>query len=89
VAAEVREVARCEGVDLPADLAHRHLAFADGLEARAHSSLHDDLTQGRRMELEALLGEVVRRRARAEIAVPMNEALYAVLQPWEMRSRAR
>ncbi len=88
VAAEVCEVARAEGVHLPTDLPDRHLAFADGLEAGGYSSLHYDLTHGRPMELEALLGEVVRRGARAGVATPMSQALYAVLQPWQLRNRS-
>ena len=40
------------------------------------------------MELEALLGEVVRRGARAGVATPMSQTLYAVLQPWQLRNRS-
>jgi len=87
IAAEVCEVARAEGIGLPGDLPDRHLAFADGLEAGSYSSLHHDLTHGHAMELEALLGEVVRRSTRAGLAAPMSEALYAVLQPWQLRNR--
>jgi 2-dehydropantoate 2-reductase len=45
------------------------------------ASLHDDLVAGRRMELEALHGFVVRRAAQHAVAVPMSEAVYAILQP--------
>jgi 2-dehydropantoate 2-reductase len=86
IAAEVSEVARAEGADLPVGLPDRHLAFADALEAGSYSSLHHDLTHGRAMELEALLGQVVRRGTRAGVATPMSEALYAVLQPWQLRN---
>lgn len=86
VAAEVCELARAEDVRLPADLPDRHQAFADGLEPGSHSSLYYDLTHGNPMELDALLGEVVRRGARAGVPTPMSEALYAVLQPWQLRN---
>lgn len=88
VVAEVCDVARAESIDLPADLPDRHVAFADGLDAGGYSSLHHDLTHGNAMELEALLGEVVRRGARAAVATPMSDALYAVLQPWQLRTKA-
>ena len=65
----------------------RHLAFADGLEPGGYSSLHHDLTHGHPMELEALLGEAIRRGARAGVATPMSQALYAVLQPWQLRNQ--
>jgi 2-dehydropantoate 2-reductase len=86
IAAEVCAVARAEGVDLPTDLPDRYLAFADGLPADVTSSLHHDLTHGNRMELEALLGDVVRRGERTAVDTPMSEALYAVLQPWQLRN---
>jgi 2-dehydropantoate 2-reductase len=82
-------VARAEGISLPAGLPERHLALADTLEPGGYSSLYDDLTHERAMELEALLGEVIRRANRARVAVPMSRALYAVLQPWERRNRTR
>ena len=86
VAAEVCEVARAEAIPLPADVPERHVAFTDGLEPGGYSSLHHDLTHGHAMELDSLLGEVVRRGARAGVATPMSEALYAVLQPWDLRA---
>jgi 2-dehydropantoate 2-reductase len=39
------------------------LALAQAIEPGSFSSLHDDLVAGRRMELEALHGFVVRRAA--------------------------
>jgi 2-dehydropantoate 2-reductase len=86
LAAEVCDVARIEGVQLPDELPDRYLAFADGLAADSYSSLHHDLTHGNPMELDALLGEVVRRGAAAGVPTPMSDALYAVLQPWHIRN---
>ena len=61
LAAEVCAVAAAEGVELPADLPDKTLGFADALEPSGGSSLYHDLVHGRRMELDTLLGEVVRR----------------------------
>jgi 2-dehydropantoate 2-reductase len=82
VVEEVRDVARAEGVELPSDIVERHISFAMGLEPHGRSSLYDDMVAGRRMELEALLGEVVRRGARHGVATPVTEALYGLLLPW-------
>ena len=47
------------------------------------SSLLIDLSQGKRIEVDALQGAVVRRAARAGVPVPITETLYAVLKLWE------
>jgi 2-dehydropantoate 2-reductase len=77
---EAAAVARLEGVVLPGDLVERHVAAALGLAPGLYSSLHDDLIAGRRIELEATLGELVRRAARAGVAASATETLYAVIQ---------
>ena len=63
------------------------LALAQAIGPGSFSSLHDDLVAGRRMELEALHGFVVRRAAQHALAVPTSEAVYAILQPWAVRNR--
>ena len=45
------------------------------------SSLLIDLSQGKRIEVEALQGSVVRRSERAGLAAPIMTTLYAVLRP--------
>jgi 2-dehydropantoate 2-reductase len=57
------------------------------VEPGSFSSLHDDLVAGRRMELEALHGLVVRRAAQHGVPVPMSEAIYAILKPWALRNQ--
>jgi 2-dehydropantoate 2-reductase len=57
-------------------------AYIDGIPASMRSSLLIDLSQGKRIEVEALQGAVVRRAERAGVPVPIMSALYAVLRPW-------
>jgi 2-dehydropantoate 2-reductase len=83
---EVYAVARAEGVDVAEGAVDERVAFAEGLEPASFSSLHDDLVAGRRMELDALHGTVVRLARRRGVAVPMHEAVYAVLAPWAARN---
>ena len=78
---EVCAVGRAEGIDLPEDTVTEWLAFARDLESDSYSSLHYDLTHGKRMELDALHGSVLRHAASVDVEVPMNEAVYAVLRP--------
>jgi 2-dehydropantoate 2-reductase len=42
---------------------------------------------GHRMELDALHGFIVRRAAEHGVAVPISEAVYAILQPWAARDQ--
>jgi 2-dehydropantoate 2-reductase len=88
VVEEVCAVADAEGVPLPDDLVERHMDFAGHLEPHGRSSLYDDMAAGRPMELEALLGEVVRRGARHGIPTPVAGTLYAILLP-TAREKAR
>jgi ketopantoate reductase len=68
-------------VPLPGDIAERQLEIVRNLDPTAYSSLYDDLIAGRRMELGALLGELVRRADRAGVPAPASSALYAILLP--------
>jgi 2-dehydropantoate 2-reductase len=83
---EVRAVAAAEGIELGEDAVERHEAFARALEPGSFSSLHDDLVRGKRMELEALHGSVVRRAAAHGVPVSTCEAVYAILRPWAVRN---
>ena len=85
---EVSAVAAAEGVELSGDTTRRHAHFAESLEPTGYSSLYDDLSSGRRMELEALHGTVVRRARRHDIPVPVSETIYAILRPWAIRNEA-
>ena len=83
---EVYAVARAEGVELPEETVAEWLDFARELESDTYSSLYYDLTHNKRMELDALHGSVVRHANDVDVAVPMNEAVYAILRPWADRN---
>jgi len=83
---EVCAVAAADGNPVPPAARERVLAAAHAVEPGSLSSLHDDLVHGRRMELEALHGFVVRRAAEHGLPVPMSEAVYAILRPWAVRN---
>ena len=85
--AEVCAVAEADGTPVPQAAQERALALAQAAEPGSFSSLHDDLVAGRRMELDALHGFVVRRAAQHGLAVPTSEAVYAILQPWAIRNQ--
>jgi 2-dehydropantoate 2-reductase len=78
---EVERVARAEGIDVALDIIERITVYVDSIPASMRSSLLIDLSEGKRIEVEALLGAVVRRAARAGVAAPIMSTLYAVLKP--------
>src|SRR5215469_13118634 len=84
--AEVCMVAEADGNPVPPAAREGVLSLAQAIEPGSFSSLHDDMMAGRRMELEALHGFVVRRAAQHGLAVPACEAVYAILQPWANRN---
>ena len=79
---EVDAVARAGGIDLPKDCVEQALATAAAVEPWGRGSLYHDLAGGRRLELESLNGEVVRRGREHGIETPLNFAIYATLRPY-------
>ena len=58
------------------------MGMLDNLGAAFTSSLHHDLAEGKRLELEALHGHAVRLGERHGIPTPMLFAVYAALKPY-------
>lgn len=79
---EIERVARAEGVDVARDVVDRVSSYVPGIPGTMRSSLLIDLSQNKRIEVEALQGSVVRRAARHGVPVPIMSTLYAVLKPF-------
>jgi len=79
---ETARLARAEGVPVAPDTIDRISAYVDGIPGSMRSSLLIDLSVGKRIEVEALLGSVVRRAAKAGVPAPIISTLYAVLKPY-------
>jgi 2-dehydropantoate 2-reductase len=80
---EVERVARAEGVAVSADMITRLEGYMKALPPSTRSSLLIDLQQGKRIEVEALQGSVVRRGRKAGVPTPIHAALYSVLKAYE------
>jgi 2-dehydropantoate 2-reductase len=79
---ETEAVASASGIELPEDCVEQALATAAAVEPWGRGSMYHDLAGGRRLELEALNGEVVRRGRAYDIQTPLNFAIYAALRPY-------
>jgi 2-dehydropantoate 2-reductase len=78
---EIEAVARAEGVPVAADVVDRIIPYIDSIPGSMRSSLLIDLQAGKRIEVEALQGSVVRRAGKLGVSVPIMSTLYAVLKP--------
>jgi 2-dehydropantoate 2-reductase len=78
---ELAAIAQAGGVRLGDDVVDSVVRAAESLAPEALSSLHHDLVQGRRLELEALHGHAARLGQRLGVPTPMVLAVYAALKP--------
>ena len=76
---ETVAVGRALGVKLPENYADDRLKFADSVPATMDSSLHHDLRNGNRLEVEWLAGGVVQLGKKAGVPTPCNRAVWDVL----------
>ena len=66
---------------LPADIVDQVLKLAGAIAPGNFSSLYQDLSQGKRLELEALHGHAVRLGERLGVPTPAMAGVYAALKP--------
>lgn len=79
---EIQALALAEGVPVAADRMEQIERYVATIPGSMRSSLLIDLSQGKKIEVEALHGAVVRRAARLGVPVPIMATLYAVLKPF-------
>lgn len=80
---EVEQVARAEGVPVSPTVKEEIIRYVESVPPTMRSSLLIDLQQGKRIEVEALPGSVVRRGRALGVDTPIMRALYSVLKPYE------
>lgn len=84
---EVVAVGRARGVHLTDTVVEDHLTLAAKLEPNYTSSLYYDLTHGKRLEIEALHGAMVRYGQDSGVPTPACAAVYAALLPHDRRAQ--
>lgn len=84
---EVYEVANALGVGLRKDAIAKTLAMVDGLPESGTSSMQRDLMAGRRSELEAQTGAVIRLGRNVGVDTPVNDFIYASYIASERKAR--
>jgi 2-dehydropantoate 2-reductase len=79
---EILAIGKAAGVKLDDAMLEQGFKFLDTVAPNAFSSLHHDLIHGKRLELEALHGHVVRLAERHRVPAPTVFAIYAALLPY-------
>jgi 2-dehydropantoate 2-reductase len=78
---EVEALGRARGVALPPDLVDHALRLTESFAPQTKPSLLIDLETGRRLELEAMSGTVVRYAQEIGLPTPVHSVIYAALKP--------
>ena len=84
---EIWATAAAQGVSLPSDAVDGALALVDSLPPQGTASLHRDLEEGRRSELDAWTGAAVRIGRESGVPTPVHSFIYSVLLPTELQAR--
>ena len=83
---EVCAVAKSRGIHLPDDIVQKNLDYTRDFPAYKTSMLLD-FENKRPLEIEAIVGEVVRIARKEKIAVPHLESVYALLISMDIQNR--
>ncbi|MEK9724048.1 MAG: 2-dehydropantoate 2-reductase [Rhodospirillaceae bacterium] len=82
--AEVAAVGRAKGINLPDDAVENLTGFIDHMPPAMKASMAIDLENGRRLEAPWLCGTVCEMGREVGVPTPVNDALYAVIRPYNM-----
>jgi 2-dehydropantoate 2-reductase len=84
--AEVAAIAIAKGVEFEAEPIQRSMELLNGFPAEGRASLAKDFDAGNLMELDGLTGTIVRLGQELGVPTPLNEVLYALLEPGAARA---
>jgi 2-dehydropantoate 2-reductase len=87
VARETASVARAAGARVDVEELVRRTRLVARRTAGNRASMLQDLDRGRRTEVDAITGAVLREAERAEIGAPLNRALFALVRARESAFR--
>ena len=82
LAEEALAVGRAEGIHLPQDALTSTLDALERMPAEARASTAHDLAGGRPLEIDWIMGAVVRLGAKTGIPTPASQAVHAMLAPF-------
>ena len=77
---ELLTVAKAKGISLPPDIIERNLNIIAAQPYESTSSMHRDMQNSRRTEIENLLGYVIKEAQFCDVPVPVYEKIYRTLK---------
>ncbi|MGD8286047.1 MAG: ketopantoate reductase C-terminal domain-containing protein, partial [Desulfobacterales bacterium] len=86
---EICELARTKKIVLSEKIVDKAMAALEKIPARGTSSLQRDIIAGKRSELDAWTGAVVRIGEEEGVPTPLHSFLYYCLLPLELRARGQ
>jgi 2-dehydropantoate 2-reductase len=85
---EILAVGRAKGAPVEDSMLDWAMTALDNFPADGMASLAKDFRDGNRMELEGIIGTVVRMGKEVGVPTPVNSTIYAVLKPAAMKIEA-
>jgi 2-dehydropantoate 2-reductase len=86
---EVYAVGKANGVKLDDDIVERQYRFTMNLKPGAKPSMQLDLEAGKRLEIDALSGAIVRLGAAKGVPTPIHQTIYVALKQEDERSKVK
>jgi 2-dehydropantoate 2-reductase len=86
---EVYAVGKAQGVKLDEDIVERQYLFTLNLKPGAKPSMQLDLEAGKRLEIDAMSGAVMRLGAAKNVPTPVHQTIYVALKMEDERAKAR
>jgi 2-dehydropantoate 2-reductase len=80
---EAISVAQAEGIELSTEIADEILAGRENASPEYKPSMLVDLEKGKPIELEAIIGVIIRLGEKLGVPTPVNSFIYACLKPYE------
>lgn len=86
---EVYNVGKALDIPMDADIVERQYQFTLNLGAGQKPSMLLDVEQGKRLEIDALSGAVVRLGAAKQVATPVHQTIYSALKILDDQTKAK
>jgi 2-dehydropantoate 2-reductase len=80
---EIEAIARHAGIPVAPDVRAQKMRYLESAPGTMRTSMMVDLASGRPLELDALIGTVLRRGREAGIPTPVAATVYGILKPFE------